>query len=99
VEQPDGSAYMPLFLQLAPGATLDAGLTERLQEQLKTQCSARHVPDELFAVEEIPYTLTGKKLEVPVQRLLAGRPLEKSVSPSSMKNPRAIDFFVALAGR
>jgi len=96
VERPGQSAYMPLFLQLAPGSVLTDELQETLREHLKTRCSARHVPDEILAVDEIPYTLTGKKLEVPVQRLLAGWTLEKSVSRSSMRNPEAIDYFVEL---
>jgi acetoacetyl-CoA synthetase len=73
---------------------LDAGLTRRIASELRDNCSPRHVPDKLLAVPEIPYTLTGKKLEVPVRKLLLGWPLERAASRDSMRNPGAIDFFL-----
>ncbi len=90
----EGRFFMPMFLQLAPECALDDELTKKIAAALRKDCSPRHVPDKLYAVGEIPYTLTGKKLEVPVRRLLMGWPLEKIVSRDSMKNPGSIDFFL-----
>ncbi|WP_093817176.1 acetoacetate--CoA ligase [Streptomyces sp. TverLS-915] len=84
VEQPDGGYWMPLFVQLAEGAVLDDALRTRLATALRTELSPRHVPDEVIAVRAIPHTLTGKRLEVPVKRLLQGTPLEKAVNPGSV---------------
>jgi acetoacetyl-CoA synthetase len=94
IELPGGSFFMPMFLQLARGAVLDEALRQRIVSQLRENCSPRHVPDKLYAVPEIPYTLTGKKLEVPVRKLLLGWPLEKAASRDSMRNPQAIDYFL-----
>jgi acetoacetyl-CoA synthetase len=94
IELPGGNFFMPMFLQLAEGVQLDAGLTRRIASELRDNCSPRHVPDKLLAVPEIPYTLTGKKLEVPVRKLLLGWPLERAASRDSMRNPGAIDFFL-----
>ncbi|MEO0436502.1 MAG: acetoacetate--CoA ligase [Pseudomonadota bacterium] len=92
-----GEDYLPLFLQLREGLRLNEELREKVNRELRAKCSARHVPDEIIQVAEIPYTLTGKKLEVPVQRLLAGRPIESAVSTASMRNATAIDFFTEFA--
>ncbi|MEM8489520.1 MAG: acetoacetate--CoA ligase [Pseudomonadota bacterium] len=96
---PDSSGVdrLPLFLQLRAGADLDDRLVEKVTSALKQKCSARHVPDNVIQVDEIPYTLTGKKLEVPVQRLLSGKPLEEAASTASMRNPAAIEVFAELA--
>ena len=65
------------------------------------QCefSPRHVPDEIYAVDEIPHTLTGKKMELPVRKLLLGASVEKVASPDAMANPQSLQFFVRLAGK
>ncbi|MFP5307187.1 MAG: acetoacetate--CoA ligase, partial [Gammaproteobacteria bacterium] len=65
--------------------------------RLREDCSPRHVPDRIYAVEQVPYTLTGKKMEVPVRKLLMGMPLEKAASRYAMMNPVAIDYFVKFA--
>ncbi|MFP6662578.1 MAG: hypothetical protein VCC00_00035 [Deltaproteobacteria bacterium] len=85
---------MPMFLQLAEGVVLDAALERKVSRELREQCSPRHVPEKYYAIGEIPYTLTGKKLEVPVRKLLLGWPLEKAASRDSMMNPSSIDYFV-----
>lgn len=90
-------SYMPLFVVLAPGATLDEALKSRLKESIRRRVSARHTPDEIFAVADIPRTLTGKKMELPVRKLLLGQPLEKVASTDAMANPEALKFFVDLA--
>ncbi len=90
-------SFMPLFVVLHAGATLDDPLKARIADAIRTQASARHVPNEVWQVDEIPRTLTGKKMEVPVRRLLLGSALEKVAHPDAMANPRSLDFFVRLA--
>jgi acetoacetyl-CoA synthetase len=97
LELPHARFLMPLFVKLAPGTTLDERLRERISDQLRRDCSPRHVPDRIVAVTDIPYTLTGKKMEVPVRRLLAGAPLERVASRDTMQNPQALEPYVALA--
>jgi acetoacetyl-CoA synthetase len=97
LDLPGGRFFMPMFVKLAPGASLDASLIAKLAETLRREASPRHVPDKVYAVEEIPYTLTGKKLEVPVRKILMGFDLAKAVSRDAMMNPRALDYFIAFA--
>jgi acetoacetyl-CoA synthetase len=88
-----------LFVVLKDGAELDDALLGRLRTTVRTALSPRHVPDEVFAIAEVPRTLNGKKLEVPVKRLLTGTPLEKAVSLAAVANPDALAPFLALAAR
>ena len=97
LELPGGGFYMPLFVRVADGAPLDDALRARIVATLRTECSPRHVPDEIHAVEAIPYTLTGKKMEIPVRRILAGTPPEKAASREAMMQPAALDWFIAFA--
>lgn len=90
-------SYMPLFVVLRPGVELDDGLTARIKERIRSALSARHVPDEIFATAEIPRTLSGKKMELPVKKLLLGLPLEKIANPDAMSNPASLRYFVQLA--
>lgn len=90
-------SFMPLFVVLQPGATLDASLKERICADIRAKASARHVPDDVVQVAEIPRTLSGKKMEVPVRRLLLGAPADKVASPDSMQNPRSLAFFIDYA--
>jgi acetoacetyl-CoA synthetase len=87
-----------LFVVTTSGRVADERLVESIRKQIRAQLSPRHVPDRIISVPEVPRTLTGKKLEVPVKRLLAGEPLARVVSLDSIANPRALDPFVALAG-
>ncbi|GAA0337765.1 acetoacetate--CoA ligase [Streptomyces blastmyceticus] len=96
VEQPDGGYWMPLFVHLAPGATLDEALLARIKHTIREQLSPRHVPDEVIEVTGIPHTLTGKRIEVPVKRLLQGTPLEKAVNPGSVDNVELLHFYEKL---
>ena len=86
-----------LFLVLRPGTGLDDELRERIRAAVRTELSPRHVPDRIEAIAEVPRTLSGKKLEVPVKRVLSGVPLEKAVSEGALANPDAIHQVVALA--
>ena len=94
---PNGGHFMPLFLRLKPGQALNETLREKVVKKLRNDCSPRHVPDQMFQVDEIPYTLTGKKLEVPVRKILAGSTPEQVASLDAMANPRALDVFTRIA--
>jgi acetoacetyl-CoA synthetase len=99
LELPGGGFYMPLFVKTAPGVVLDDALRARIAAKLRTDCSPRHVPDEMHAVDAIPYTLTGKKMEVPIRRILAGAVPQKVASRDAMMDPTALDWYVAFAER
>jgi acetoacetyl-CoA synthetase len=90
-------SFMPLFVVLRPGVTLDAALQNRINAAIREFLSARHVPNVILAAPEIPRTLTGKKMELPVKNLLLGMPLEKIANPDAMANPDSLQYFVAFA--
>ena len=96
LEEPD---RLLLFVALREGATLDDALRHRIKAELRSALSPRHVPDEIRVVPSVPRTLSGKKLEVPIKRILTGTPPEIAASRGSLANPEAIDAFVALAAR
>jgi acetoacetyl-CoA synthetase len=97
LETPNGGYYMPLFVKLAPGCELDAALQAKINAQLRGDCSPRHVPDDIHAVPDIPYTLTAKKMEVPIRRILRGEPLDRVLARDAMSNPASIDWYIAFA--
>jgi acetoacetyl-CoA synthetase len=97
LDLPGGQFFMPLFVQLADGRVLDDDLVAAIEDRLRREYTPRHVPDKIIAVPAIPVTLTGKKLEVPVRRLLLGVPLEQAANPSAMANPAALDAIVDYA--
>jgi len=97
--RPGTDGWMPLFVVLREGAQLDEELPREIARRVREQCSPRHVPDEVFQIEEVPRTLSGKVLEVPVKRILMGTPPEKAASRDSLANPAALDYFVAMASR
>lgn len=88
---------MPLFVVLHDGQKLDEALRARLVSEIRTKASPRHVPDQIHQIAEVPRTLTGKKMEVPVRRLLLGAPADKVAHAEAMANPASFDFFVRLA--
>jgi acetoacetyl-CoA synthetase len=92
-----GEGRLLLFLVLRPGCALDQDLSGRIRALIRSELSPRHVPDEIHAIEEVPRTLSGKKLEVPVKRILAGVPQEQAVSEGALANPAAIRSVVAVA--
>lgn len=92
-----GSSTMLLFVALQPGVELGAELADRIKGTIRQHLSPRHVPDEVISVPDIPRTINGKKLEVPVKRILLGRSVAESVNVDSMANPQALDRFVHLA--
>ena len=90
-------SWMPLFVVLRDGCTLDDTLIARIKAGIRTALSPRHVPSEVFQVREIPRTLSGKKLELPVKKLLMGQPVERVVNREAMANPASLDWFIDLA--
>jgi acetoacetyl-CoA synthetase len=86
--------YMPLFVVLRPGAVLDEALKAHIKQKIREEVSPRHVPDEIFAIDQVPYTLNGKKMEVPIRRILLGQPLEKAVKRDAMRNPESLAYFL-----
>ena len=97
VEDGKGGYWMPLFVQMAKGQALDDAKRAEIVQRLRRERSPRHVPDEIIEAPEIPVTLTGKKMEVPVRKLMLGLPMEKAASRDSARNPAALDWFAALA--
>ena len=95
--KPGTEGWIALFVVLRPGAALDDELTARIRAQIRADCTPRHVPDEVEQVSEVPRTLSGKVLEVPVKRILTGTPPERAVSRDALANPHALDWFVARA--
>jgi acetoacetyl-CoA synthetase len=93
------ASYMPLFVVLRPGLTLDAALQARLRDAVKTALSPRFVPDDILQVAEIPRTLSGKKQELPIKKLLLGQPIDKVVNPDAMANPGCLAWYVDFARR
>jgi acetoacetyl-CoA synthetase len=94
IEHADGTDWMPLFVALQPGHILSEDLKKRINSTLRQTYSPRHVPDAIIEVPDIPYTISGKKMETPVKKLLQGKPAEKAYSPDSMRNPEAMTFFM-----
>src|SRR5215213_10248354 len=97
VPKDGGSSFMPLFVVLEENVDLDDDLKDRIKSSIKENASPRHVPNEIFAVADVPKTLNGKKLEVPVKKILSGTPPEKAASKESLSNPESLDYFVELA--
>ncbi len=93
----DVDGWMPLFVVLAEGATLDADLEQRIARRIRDQCSPRHVPNAVHQVPAVPRTISGKLLEVPVKRLLQGAAPDQVASRDSLANPAALDWFTSFA--
>ena len=93
----DAIGKLWLFVVLAPGVTLDHELERRIKDVVKRDLSPRHVPDKIVAVRAVPRTLNGKKLEVPVKRILLGTPPDQAASRDTLADPTALDAFVELA--
>jgi acetoacetyl-CoA synthetase len=99
IPRPGTEGWMPLFVVLREGAELDDELRQEIARRVRSQCSPRHVPDEVFVIAEVPRTLSGKVLEVPVKRILMGTPPEQAASRDSLANPAALDYFSEMAAR
>ena len=99
LDLPGGGFFMPLFVKLAQGVELNPALEARIRDTLRREYTPRHVPDKIYQAPGIPYTLTGKKMEVPVRRILTGVPAEQAANRSGVSDPSALDFFIAYAQR
>jgi acetoacetyl-CoA synthetase len=97
VPQQGGENWMPLFVVLREGETIDEDLEKAIAARIREDCSPRHVPNEVHQVEEVPRTLSGKVLEVPVKKILMGADPDKAASRDSLSNPKALDWFSEFA--
>jgi acetoacetyl-CoA synthetase len=88
---------MPLFVTLADGRVLDDALRQKIRDWLRAEYTPRHVPDKIIQVQAIPATLTGKKMEVPVRKLLLGVPPEQAANVNAMANPGSLEEFASYA--
>ena len=87
-------SYMPLFVVLRDDAILDDDLKQRIKKILRAEVSPRHVPNDIFQIDAVPYTLSGKKMEVPVRKILLGCNIETSINMGAMRNPDSIAYFI-----
>lgn len=90
-------SYMPLFVVLREGAALDAAMKTRINKAVEAGLSRRFVPDDIFAVADIPRTLSGKKQELPIKKLLLGQPIDKVINRDAMANPGCLDWYIAFS--
>ena len=97
LELSGGKHYMPLFVVLNDGFELNDEIKRKIVHALKSLYSARHVPDEIIAVNDIPYTISGKKMEAPIKKILMGVPLDKAVKVDATKNPESLNYFIELS--
>jgi acetoacetyl-CoA synthetase len=97
LDLPGGKFFMPMFVKLADGIELDEGMDQKIRSTLREMYTPRHVPEKIYQVDDIPYTITSKKMEVPVRRILMGTALEKAANPNVMRNPASLDYFVRFA--
>ncbi len=93
VDYEDGTQSMPMFVCLKDGIELDVKLKRKIKKTIKTQFSPRHIPDKIYQIKEIPYTISGKKMEAPVKKILSGISIEKAASKDAMKNPNSLEVF------
>jgi acetoacetyl-CoA synthetase len=97
LDLPGGRFFMPLFVKLADELMLDDSITAQIRDRLRREYTPRHVPDAIVQAPDIPLTLTGKKMEVPVRKILRGMPAEQAANRHAMANPGSLDFFVQYA--
>jgi len=97
VPNQNGDSTTPLFVVMKDGYTLTNELKQAIKEQIRTQCSPRHVPTGIYEVPDLPRTLNGKKLEVPIKKLLMGKPVDQVVNKGSLTNAKALDYFIKFA--
>ena len=97
VSNEKGKAFMPLFVVLKEGVQLDDALKNKINQQIREHCSPRHVPNAIYEIDEVPRTLNGKKLEVPIKKILMGIPAEKAANKGSLSNPESLEYFITFA--
>jgi acetoacetyl-CoA synthetase len=94
IERDGGEYFMPLFVALRPGKSFDNSVKEKLRSTIRKECSPRHVPDEIYLAPGIPYTISGKKTETPVKKILMGKDPATVVNAGALRNPEAMQYFV-----
>jgi len=94
LELEGGKHFMPLFVKMSEGTKLDDDIIQKLKSTLREDYTPRHVPDVILEIPDIPYTISGKKLEAPIKKILMGMPISKAANKEAMKNPAAIDYFI-----
>ena len=99
VDKEKGEFYMPLFVVPGKHKTLDNALKTAIKNKIRNECSPRHVPDDIIQITEVPYTISGKKTEAPVKKILMGQDISGSLNKDALKNPKVLDFFIEFAGR
>ena len=97
LDLPSGGFFMPLFVKLCEGSVLDLALVNKVNAGMRKNYSAQHIPDKIHPETGIPYALTGKKMEVPVRRILTGVPMEKAANRAAMVNVDALEYFMGYA--
>lgn len=97
LELTTGKDFMPLFVVMEGETPLNKSFKAEINHSLKETYSPRHVPDAIYEIPDLPYTLSGKKMEAPVKKLLMGVPVEKAVNKGAMRNPESLDYFIELA--
>lgn len=90
-------SFLPLFVVLKPEATLTEELKQTINSRIRENLSPRFVPDAIYEIKEVPKTLNGKKLEVPVRKILLGKDINSSINLDAMANPKSIQYFIELA--
>ena len=97
IDLPDDGYWLGLFVVPAPGHALDDALKQKIVTTLRTRLTPRHVPDEILQAPAVPHTLSGKRLEVPIKKLLTGKPLEKAANIASVDDPDALRWYARFA--
>src|SRR5699024_3672589 len=92
-----GDSFVPLFVVMKEGERLTLEAEKDIKKHIRTQCSPRHVPTGIYEVDDLPRTLHGKKLEVPIKKILIGQSVNKVANKGSLANPEALDYFVDFA--
>lgn len=96
IERTGGEFWMPLFVLMQEGVTLNDDIKKKINTTIRSEYSPRHVPDEIIAVPDIPYTISGKKTETPVKKVLMGQDPDKAMNTGALRNPKSMEFFVKM---
>src|SRR5690606_25746353 len=99
LEFASGEHYMPIFVKMNPGIELTDTLIRQISQKLRSAYSPRHIPDDFIPVNDIPYTISGKKMEAPVKKILLGKDVRKSLNPDAMRNPESLEIYQKMAER
>ncbi len=99
IEKESGEFWMPLFVVMKNGIELTDGIRQKINKTIRADYSPRHIPDEIIAAPDVPYTISGKKTETPVKKILMGKDPKEVVNAGALRNPSSMDFFITLAKR